>query len=75
MKMESTGKYISRKFSDVGSALYRNLIFPFVKICVERKCDSIIGKGVYLNKITLATGQCLLTQVWVTAHISDPAPI
>ncbi len=57
MKMESTGKYISRKFSDVGSALYRNLIFPFVKMGIERKCDSIVGKGVYLNKGTILEGK------------------
>ena len=57
MKMESTGKYICRKFSDAGSVLYRNVIFPFVKIGVERRCDSIIGKGTYLNKGTVLEGK------------------
>ena len=55
--MESTGKYIKRKLNDVGSALYRNLIFPFAKIAIERRCDSIIGKGAYLNKGTVLEGK------------------
>ena len=57
MKMESTGKYISRKMSDLGSAVYRNVIFPFVKIVIERKYDSIIGKKAYLNKGTTLEGK------------------
>lgn len=49
-KMESTGKYIKRKISDVGSVLYRHIGFSLVKIGLERKYDSIIGKGAYLYK-------------------------
>ena len=41
----------------MGSALYRNLVFPFAKIAIERKCDSIIGKGAYLNKGTVLEGK------------------
>ncbi len=55
--MESTGTFIRRKLNDAGSALYRNLIFPFVKIAIERKCDSIIGKGAYLNKGSVLEGK------------------
>ncbi len=54
-KMETTGAFIGRKLSDIGSALYRNIAFPFVKCAIERRCDSIIGKGAYLyNGCTLA---------------------
>lgn len=55
--MESTGKYIKRKISNVGSGIYRNLIFPFVKIRVERRYDSIIGKGAYLSNGTDLEGR------------------
>ena len=48
--METTLKFTKRKISDVGSAVYRKTIYPFVKMGIERKCDSIIGKGAYLYK-------------------------
>ena len=56
-KMESTCKYIKRKISDVGSVLYRHICFSFVKIRLERKYDSIIGKGAYLCKNTKLEGK------------------
>lgn len=56
-RMESTGKYIKRKISDVGSVLYRHIGFSFVKIGLERKYDSIIGKGAYLSKNTKLEGK------------------
>ena len=56
-KMESTGKYIKRKISDVGSVLYRHIGFSFVKIALERKYDSSIGKGAYLYKNTKLEGK------------------
>lgn len=56
-KMESTGKYIKRKISDVGSVLYRHIGFSFVKIGLERKYDSIICKGAYLYKNTIIEGK------------------
>ncbi len=62
--MESTGKYIKRKLSDIGSGLYRKIVFPFVKIGIERKTDSIIGKGAYIRGGTPLEGK---------AHIGDGA--
>ena len=56
-KMESAGKYLSRKLADAGSAIYRKLIFPFVKAGIERSSDSIIGKGAYLHKGTFPEGR------------------
>ncbi len=55
--MESTGKYIARKISEAGSILYRSLVFPFVKMGIERRTNSIICKGVYLNKGTTLAGR------------------
>ena len=56
-KMESSGRFLSRKLADAGSAIYRKLIFPFVKAGIERRCDSIIGKGAYLYKGTRLEGR------------------
>ena len=46
--MESTFSYIKRKTGDAGSAVYRTMVYPFVKMGIERRYDSIIGKGAYL---------------------------
>ena len=55
--MEPVGKYITRKLGDIGSVIYRKIVFPFVKIGMERKYDSIICKGAYLNKGTVLEGK------------------
>ena len=55
--MESAGAFALRKIADAGSAIYRKLAFPFVKIGIERKRDSIIGKGAYLYKGTTLEGR------------------
>ncbi len=47
--MESTGKFIKRKISDAGSFVYRKLVFPFVKMGIERRTDSMIGKGAFIR--------------------------
>ncbi len=55
--MESSGKYILRKLKDLLSVIYRNIVYPFVKIGIERKYDSIICKGAYLGKGTVIEGR------------------
>ncbi|MCR5590875.1 MAG: CatB-related O-acetyltransferase [Lachnospiraceae bacterium] len=55
--MEPFGAFAARKISDAGSAVYRSIVFPFVKMAIERKCDSIIGKGAYLYKGTTLAGR------------------
>lgn len=47
--MESIGKFIKRKIGEVLSSLYRTLIFPFVRMKIERKTGSILKKGVYVR--------------------------
>ncbi len=68
--MESTGAYIKRKLSDIGSVTYRKLIFPFVKIGLERKHDSIIGKGAYFNKGTKIQGKDYIGNNVMLANVS-----
>ena len=55
--MESTLTFTKRKISDAGSAVYRKLVYPFVKMGIERKCDSIVGKGAYLYKGSVLEGK------------------
>ncbi len=55
--MESTGQFIIRKLADTGSAVYRKIAFPFVKMGIERRNDSIIGKGTYLYNGTTLEGR------------------
>ena len=55
--MESAGAFSKRKIADMGSCIYRKLIFPFVKMGIEKKSDSIIGKGAYLYKGTTLEGR------------------
>ena len=55
--MEKTGQFIARKLADAGSFMYRNVAFPFVKMGIERKCNSIIGKGTYLYNGTTLEGK------------------
>lgn len=48
--METKKQMFKRKINEVGSTLYRALIFPFVKIGIERKTGSIIKPKAYLMK-------------------------
>ena len=62
--MESTGQFIARKLADAGSFIFRKICFPFVKMVIERKYDSIIGKGSYLYKGTTLEGKdCIADKV------------
>lgn len=55
--MESTTKFIKRKVSVAGSVVYRSLVFPFVRMRIERKTNSILNKGVYLRGGTSLKGK------------------
>ena len=68
-KMESTGQFIMRKLADTGSFIYRRICFPFVKIVIERKYDSIIGKGAYLYKGTVLEGRNCIADKAELEHV------
>lgn len=55
--MESFGKFVKRKLTEVGSSLYRNLIFPFVRMGIERRTGSVLNKGVYVRGGTTFKGK------------------
>jgi len=67
--MEPFGKFIKRKAGDFGSAVYRKIVFPFVKIRIERKHDSIIGKGAYLYKGTSLEGKDCIADNAKLVHV------
>ncbi len=48
---------IERKLKEVGSALYRNICYPFVRMGVESRTRSIIKQGSYLDKGTELEGR------------------
>ena len=68
--METTGQFIRRKLADAGSCVYRKICFPFVKMGIERKSDSIIGKGSYLYKGTTLSGKDCIGDRVELAHVS-----
>ncbi|MDO4965124.1 MAG: CatB-related O-acetyltransferase [Lachnospiraceae bacterium] len=47
----------NRKIGEIGSILYRALIFPFVRIGIEAKTKSIMKQETYVNKGTKLLGK------------------
>lgn len=68
-KMETAGRFAARKTADMGSAIYRKLIYPFAKAHLERKSDSIIGKGAYLYKGTFLEGRDFIGDKAELCHV------
>ncbi|MBR6486041.1 MAG: hypothetical protein IKT17_05045, partial [Lachnospiraceae bacterium] len=48
---------IKRKLEEIGSALYRNICYPFVRMGVESRTRSIIRQGSYLDKGSVLEGR------------------
>lgn len=48
---------LKRKMTEAGSAIYRNLIYPFVRICKEIKTKSILKPGSYLRAGSVLEGR------------------
>ena len=48
-QMETNSQFLKRKINDIGSIAYKNLVYPFVRMSMERKTGSIICKGSYLR--------------------------
>ena len=51
------GKMLKRKLEEIGSALYRTLCFPFIRMGIEIKTKSIMKQGSYINKGTVLEGR------------------
>lgn len=54
---ETFGKRMKRRILDIGSAVYRNVFFPFKAFGIERKCDSIIRPKAYLYQGSALQGK------------------
>ena len=48
---------IKRKIAEIGSILYRRLVFPFVRIGIEQRTKSVMKQGSYVNKGTVLKGK------------------
>lgn len=46
-----------RKFKEIGSDLYRTIVYPFVRIAIEIKTKSIMKQRTYTNKGTVLRGR------------------
>ena len=50
-------RMIKRKAAEIGSALYRNICYPFVRMGIEKKTHSIMKQSSYLNKGSVLEGK------------------
>ncbi len=48
---------IKRKLGEIGSVLYRRLVFPFKRISLEIRTKSELRQGSYINKGTVLEGR------------------
>lgn len=48
---------IERKLEEIGSILYRHICYPFVRMSIESKTESIMKPGSYLNKGSVLEGR------------------
>lgn len=58
-----------RKFGEIGSDLYRALIFPFVRIAIEFKTKSILKQRTYINKGTTLRGKNYIGKGTVLSNV------
>ncbi|MFT3985086.1 MAG: CatB-related O-acetyltransferase [Lachnospiraceae bacterium] len=62
---------LKRKLEEIGSGIYRSVIYPFVRIGIERRTHSIMKQKSYLNKGSVLEGknyigrQVRLSNTWV----------
>ncbi len=57
-----------RKMTEIGSALYRNLFYPFVRLILELKTKSIMKPGSYLHGKTVLEGRNYIGRGTVLKH-------
>ena len=48
---------LTRKLGEIASALYRAIVFPFVRMGIECRTKSIMKQGSYVNKGTILRGR------------------
>jgi len=67
--MGENGKMLARKLGEIGSDLYRALIFPFVRIGLEIKTKSIMKQRTYINKGTVLRGRHFIGKGTVLTNV------
>jgi acetyltransferase-like isoleucine patch superfamily enzyme len=48
---------IKRKLEEIGSIIYRHIFYPFVRMAIEIRTNSIMKQGSYLNKGSVLAGK------------------
>ncbi|HOO28394.1 MAG TPA: CatB-related O-acetyltransferase [Lachnospiraceae bacterium] len=59
---------LKRKLEEAGSGLYRSLIYPFVRIGIEKRTHSIMKQKSYLNKGSVLNGKNYIGKRVVLSH-------
>ena len=60
---------LTRKLGEIGSALFRTFIFPFIRIVIELKTKSIMKQKTYLNKGTVLRGKNFIGKNTVLTNV------
>lgn len=76
---EEWKRMLKRKIEEIGSGIYRSLIYPFVRIRIEKSTNSIMKQKSYLNKGSVLEGKnyigkqvCLSnTRVGFGSYVND----
>lgn len=59
---------LKRKLTEIGSSLYRNLIYPFVRPFIEIKTKSVMRPGSYLHGGSVLEGRNYIGKATVLNH-------
>ena len=60
---------IKRKLAETGSILYRRLVFPFKRISVELRTNSVLRQGSYINKGCVLEGRNYIGRGTVLSNV------
>lgn len=60
---------LKRKLEEIGSGLYRSLIYPFIRIGIENRTHSIMKQKSYLNKGSVLHGKNYIGKQVQLSHV------
>ena len=60
---------LARKLGEIGSDIYRSVVFPFVRIVIELKTKSIMKQRTYMNKGTVLRGRNFIGKGTVLTNV------
>lgn len=67
--MNRMSMLVKRKCIEAGSIIYRSVIFPFIRMGIERRTDSIMCKGSYVYRGTVLAGSNYVGERTMLANV------